>query len=418
MNILVLNAGSSSLKYRHFQMANSPSHSGPEEILAGGKIECIGEPHARLTISHGAIDISTTEPVSVKSTAEAVAEVLRRLSIPTDHGHQPPGIDVVGHRIVHGGARFHEPVLLDDEVIREIRALTELAPLHNSAGLAGIDSIRRAIPHVRNVAVFDTAFHHNLPEVAARYALPVDLAERLQLRRYGFHGISYRSVVERLSLHLRNSSGGQLPHRMVICHLGNGASVCAIRDGISVDTSMGFTPLEGLIMGTRCGDIDPGLILHLQRTERMTVDQIDEILNQRSGLRGLSGRSGDVRELEQTADDGDQSSQLALECFAYRVRKYIGAYAAVLGGIDVLVFTGGIGEHSPQIRSRICQDLVFLGLFIDAERNGNATGDVPVPICCADANNIWVVPTDEERQIAKETFALLNQLSTVAGPKD
>lgn len=418
MNILVLNAGSSSLKFRLFQMANSPSLSEPEEVLAGGRIECIGEPHARLTISHGAPDMSHSEKVSVTSAAEAVVEILRRLSVPTDDGHQLPAIDVVGHRIVHGGARFHEPVLLEDEVIREIRALTELAPLHNSAGLAGIESIRNALPHARNVAVFDTAFHHNLPEVAARYALPIDLAERLQLRRYGFHGISYRFVSERLSVLLENRPGQRPPTRIVICHLGSGASVCAIRSGKSVDTSMGFTPLEGLIMGSRSGDLDPGLVLHLQRKERLTVDQIDELLNHRSGLQGLSRRSGDVRELEQAAADGHQSSRLALECFAYRVRKYIGAYAAVLGGIDVLVFTGGIGEHSPQMRSRICQELAFLGLVIDAERNGKATGDVPVPICCADANNIWVVPTDEERQIARETFALLNQFSTVVGTKD
>lgn len=405
MNILVLNAGSSSLKFRLFRISALRSLAEPEEVLAGGQVECIGKPDAQMTLFQGAPGADPQQSnIGAESVAEATQEILREFTQPSPEGQQAITIDAVGHRIVHGGSRFFEPVLIDATVLAEIQALTELAPLHNPSGLAGIEAVRQTLPHVPNVGVFDTAFHHDLPDVAARYALPADLSECLHLRRYGFHGISYRYVSERLGLLLN-----RVPPRQIICHLGNGASVCALRNGKSIDTSMGFTPLEGLIMGNRSGDVDPGLILHLLRHGSQTPDQLDDLLNHRSGLLGLSGRSSDVRDLEKAANEGDPASALALECFAYRVRKYIGAYAAALGGIDNLIFTGGIGEHSASMRAQICQDLNFLGLHLDDQRNRSATGHAPAAISRENENTIWIVPTDEERQIARETFALLQQ---------
>lgn len=404
MNILVLNAGSSSLKFRLFEMDALRPLSEPERILAEGQVERIGKPDARLTFSAGPAEAAEQSAVRAGSVTDSTHLVVDRIKDSPALAGPSFNVDAVGHRIVHGGARFYKPALVDEAVLRDIHELTELAPLHNPLGLAGIEAVREAMPDVRNVAVFDTAFHHELPEEAARYALPGDLTERLQLRRYGFHGISYRYVSERLQLCLERPAADL---RLIICHLGNGASVCAVRGGRSVDTSMGFTPLEGLIMGTRSGDVDPGLILHLLRRERLTPDAMDELLNRKSGLLGLSGRSGDVRDLEGAAKDGDASAQLALECFAYRVRKYIGAYAAALGGVDALVFTAGIGEHSAATRARICRGLDFLGLHLDDPRNDQATGHGPAAIGAVDAGRVWIVPTDEERQIAREVFSLL-----------
>ncbi len=409
MNILVLNAGSSSLKFRLFRMDALRSLAESEDAVASGQVERVGKPDAQLTFRQGVQGTETARKIGAESVAEAVQEVLRDLLQPSAADRPPLVIDAVGHRIVHGGARFYAPTRIDATVLHDIRALTELAPLHNPSGLAGIEAVQHTLPNVPNVAVFDTAFHHCLPEVAQRYALPTALSERLQLRRYGFHGISYRYVSERLTL-LQQSSPQKDSHRTrtIICHLGNGASVCALRDGQSIDTSMGFTPLEGLIMGNRSGDVDPGLLLHLLRGGHMTPDQLDDLLNHQSGLQGLSGRSSDVRDLEKAAKEGDPASELALACFAYRVRKYIGAYAAALGGVNTLVFTGGIGEHSASMRTRICQDLDFLGLHLDDQRNQSATGKEAAAISDGKEGKIWIVPTDEERQIARETFALLH----------
>ncbi|MCW3054065.1 MAG: acetate kinase [Chthonomonadales bacterium] len=405
MIILVLNAGSSSLKFRLFRMDALRSLAEPEEVLASGQVERIGKAEAQLTFRLGAEGAEQKRSIGAETVSEAAQEVLTELLRPVAEGEPPVKIDAVGHRIVHGGARFYEPTRIDDTVLHEIHALTELAPLHNPSGLAGIEAVQQALPDIPNVAVFDTAFHHRLPEVAARYALPSDLSERLQLRRYGFHGISYRYVSERLAL-IRHHGSQQDP-RVVICHLGNGASVCALRNGQSIDTSMGFTPLEGLLMGNRSGDVDPGLLLHLLHAAHMTPDQLNDLLNHQSGLLGLSGKSSDVRDLEKAAGEGDPASQLALDCFAYRVRKYIGAYAAALGGIDTLVFTGGIGEHSASMRARICHDLDFLGLRLDDARNQSANGKIPA-VLSDNVRNIWIVPTDEERQIARETFSLVD----------
>ena len=366
MNILALNAGSSSLKYRLFRITQ-----GTEDVLADGLVERM-------------------DPTAVLPAAQqAVVHC------------ESPGVDAVGHRLVHGGPRFWEPTRITPDVLADLRGLSDLDPTHNPTEIALIEAAQRLLPGVPAVAVFDTAFHHALPDVARTYALPWEWAERMNLRRYGFHGLSHRYVSEQLLLRLGREAHGT---RLITCHLGSGASVCALLDGQSVDTSMGLTPLEGLVMGTRSGDVDPGLLLYLLRTQNMTPASLDDLLNTQSGLRGLSGTSADVRDLEAAAQAGDARAGLALDVFAYRVRKYIGAYAAALGGLDAVAFTGGIGEHSAPMRARICRGLEFLGLRLSSEQVGSArlsADDSPVAV--------WVIPTDEEKQIARETWALLQR---------
>ncbi len=273
--------------------------------------------------------------------------------------------------------------------------------------IAGVEAAQKLLPDAQAVAVFDTAFHNHLPLVSRDYALPRAMAQTHHLRRYGFHGISYAFVTGRALAALGRDAAGT---RLVLCHLGGNASVCAVRDGSSVDTSMGFTPLEGLVMGTRAGDIDAGLVLYLMRTLHKSADEVDALLNKDSDLLGLSGgRSSDVRDLEAAADAGDAAAREALEAFAYRVRKYVGAYAAAMGGVDTLIFTDKIGAHAFRTRAHICAGLDFLGLALDAGRNGDISDTDPVPLGAGDGRRVWVVPTDEERQIARETFSLLQE---------
>ncbi len=371
MNILALNVGSSSLKFRLF-------HTTPtaETVLSEGTVE--------------RLDAHDIPPAAQRAIAQC----------------QSFGIDAVGHRVVHGGALFTQPTRVTPRMLDDLHSLRDLDPLHNPTEVALIEAAQQALPNVPQVAVFDTAFHRTLPEAAWRYAIPHALADRLHLRRYGFHGISHAYVSARLLQCLGREAAGT---RLIICHLGNGASVCAVQGGMSVDTSMGLTPLEGLVMGTRSGDIDPGLLLYLLRAQGMTADALDDLLNHKSGLLGLSGRSSDVRELAQAALSGDAHAALALDIFAYRACKYIGAYAAALEGVDAVAFTGGIGEHSPDVRSRICRRLAFLGLRLDDTRN-NGTHDNNPALISADTATVqaWVVPTDEERQIARETHEVLS----------
>jgi acetate kinase len=295
-------------------------------------------------------------------------------------------VDAVGVRVVHGGSRFVAPVRVDDAVLDEIRTLSALAPLHNPLAVKVIEEARAAHPGVPIVAAFDTAFHQTMPPLASHYAVPDELA----VRRYGFHGISYSYVSARLDA-----------PRQIVCHLGNGASVCAVRDGKSVDTSMGFTPLEGLVMGTRAGDLDPGVILYLLCGGKSEAD-LDDLLNHRSGLLAVSGSSADVRELQTAAAAGDARAEFALELFAYRVAKYVGAYAAVLEGLDALIFTAGIGEHSAAMRSRICRRLAFLGVTLDEPLNrAPRTDDRRIS---SGRVGVWVIPTNEELQIARMTY--------------
>jgi acetate kinase len=317
-------------------------------------------------------------------------------------------IRAVGHRVVHGGERFAQAVVVDDDVLRAIEALGPLAPLHNPVNAAGIREARRVFSAVPHVAVFDTAFHQTLPPHAYLYGLPYEFYEQKGVRRYGFHGTSHAYVSLAAAQHLGRPYDAL---SIVSCHLGNGASLCAVHHGRSIDTSMGMTPGEGLIMGTRCGDIDPGVLLHLERTEGMDAAQLDEVLNERSGLLGLSGISSDMREIEAAAEAGNRRALLALQAFSYRVRKYIGAYVAALGGLDVLIFTGGIGQGSAAVRSLATQGLDCMGIALDVRRNLEARGfDEICEISTDDSPaTVLVVPTDEEQRIAHETLRAIGR---------
>lgn len=387
MNVLSLNPGSSSLKFGLYAFDASgldrEIHSGVLERLgtADAVLKVDSEDGAHIERNVGSVRLSQAVRHAVEE-CEAVAKV-----------------GAVGCRVVHGGASFSTPILVDEPALEAVRALSPLAPLHNARDVETIEGAEKALGNVPVVAVFDTAFHHTLPPEAFTYALPKELISKHGLRRYGFHGISYRYVSEQLVALL-----GSNAERLVVCHLGNGASVCAIFKGESIDTSMGMTPLEGLVMGTRCGDVDPGLILFLEREEHIHMRELDKMLNSRSGLAGLSGIGGDVRELEAGAKKGNPSAELALEVFAYRIAKYVGAYAVSLGGLDALAFCGGIGEHSADIRQRVCNRLEFLGIRLD-DRNESPKWIDGVAGIGARA---WSVRTDEARQIARETFALLS----------
>jgi acetate kinase len=411
VNILVLNPGSATLKFGLYQMPDLSKASTTREsamVLASGIVEPIGAPKSKLTMSV-ATHKPMIEPVEAKTAAQAVEQIIRRLLAYVGENTQTPTpIGAVGCRVVHGGARLVKPTRVTASVLDELRALKELAPLHIPADIAVLEQVQRSLPETPVIAVFDTAFHQTLPEVARTYALPVELCARYGLHRYGFHGISHAYVSERLIERLGRGAKGT---RIITCHLGSGASVCAVRDGQSIDTSMGLTPLEGLVMGTRSGDVDPGLVLYLIRTAGMTASEVDDLLNNQSGLRGLSGLSADVRDLEQAALEKDKRAELALEVFAYRARKYIGAFAAALEGLDGVAFTGGIGEHSASMRSRICRGLGFLGLRLDDELNGAANGRVAMRISEDSGSvQIWVIPTDEERQIAWSAYEQLRDL--------
>jgi acetate kinase len=312
-------------------------------------------------------------------------------------------VEVVGCRVVHGGSSFWEPTLINGTVLDSIRALAPLAPLHNARDVEALEAAQRALPKAKVYAVFDTAFHRTIPTLAHTYAIPKELIHTHQIRRFGFHGISYQYVSKQLVARL-----GQQARRLVICHLGNGASVCAVLDGVSVDTSMGMTPLEGLVMGTRSGDLDPGLILFLQRELGMATTEVDDMLNKKSGLLGLSGLTGDVEELEEAISNSNEDAELALEVFAYRVAKYIGAYTVALGGLDAIAFTGGIGEHSAQVRARICRHLKFMGVTLNEARNRDTQRPPVSQIGSGEKLSVWVVRTDEERQIAEEVYRTIN----------
>jgi len=392
MNILVLNAGSSTLKFRLLTLRDA----NDQTVVVDGIVDKLRTTQAGLELTIAGRK-PVRESVAAESATDAAAHAIRVC--------EPYGIEALGHRVVHGGSRFIEPARITAEVVRGIREVSSLAPLHNGNALAGIEAGIKLLPKIPAVAVFDTAFHATMPEVAARYAIPNDLAEKHALRRYGFHGISHQFVSGKLLACIGREARGT---RLITCHLGNGASSCAIRDGRSIDTSMGLTPMEGLVMGTRSGDIDPGLVLHLMTALGMSAPQVDELLNHQSGLLGLSGVSSDVRELEKAAIGGDGHAELALELFAYRARKYIGAYAAVIGGVDAVAFAGGIGEHSAAMRARICRGLEFLGIRIDPASNERATGGAPERISVrGERAEIWVIPTDEEGQIAREVYCLM-----------
>jgi acetate kinase len=377
--VLALNCGSSSIKFAAYESAG-------HRRIARGLVERLGEKAHLKFEADGAAGLEET--AAVGDHAEGLGRIIAWLA---GAGRR---VDAVGHRVVHGGARFSASARVDDDVIAAIQAMEELAPLHNAPSLAGIRNVGM-------VAVFDTAFHADLPEHARTYALPHELAARHGIRRYGFHGTSYRSVIAR---HAELS--GRADARVVAFHLGNGASAAAVAGGKSVETSMGFTPLEGLVMGTRAGDVDPAIAAFLARRESVGVDQVIEWLNRRSGLRGLSGIGNDVRDLL-AREATDPRARLALAVFCHRARKYLGAYLATLGGADAVIFTGGIGEHAPAIRERICAGMAWCGLELDPGRNARATGTEAR--ISADRSRIeaFAIPTDEERIIALDTIAVL-----------
>jgi acetate kinase len=398
--ILVINSGSSSLKYTFFDTVN-------ESNTARGQVERIGINGTRLV--HRGPHGEVKRELPQGSYGDAFAAMLSELSAPgTGLIRDASDISVVGHRVVHGGERFCEAVIVDDKVLKELEALNPLAPLHNPVNIAGIREAMKVFSAVQHVAVFDTAFHHTLPSYAYLYGLPYEYYEKNHVRRYGFHGSSHSYVALRAAQHLQRRVNEL---EIITCHLGNGASLCAVDHGRSVDTSMGFTPAEGLIMGTRCGDLDPGAIAYLHRQTGLDNNQVDELLNKRSGLLGLSGISGDMREVESAADAGDVRALVAIKAFCYRIRKYIGAYQAAMGGLDVLVFTGGIGQGSAGVRSLALQGLECMGIRLDESRNRQARGfDEVCRISTDDSRvTVLVVPTDEERMIARETLRTLSR---------
>jgi len=317
-------------------------------------------------------------------------------------------ISAVGHRVVHGGEEFFESTLITKKVIEIIKSYSSLAPLHNPPNLAGIEAARNLLPEVPQVAVFDTAFHQTIPPKASLYALPYKYYEKYKIRRYGFHGTSHHYVANQAAKFLRKPLKEL---KIITCHLGNGCSITAIDKGKSIDTSMGFTPLEGLVMGTRCGDIDPAAVLFLMEKENFTIPQINDTLNKQSGLLGISGIRNDLREIQRWARKGNQRAKLALEIFIYRIKKYIGAYSAVLGGLDILIFCAGIGENEENIRSRTCQGLEFLGIHLDKRKN-KVPSKVPRFISTESSLvKVLVIPTNEEEMIAKETWQIVGKLS-------
>jgi len=407
MKILVINAGSSSIKYQLYNMKD-------ESVLASGRVERIGTESA----------IVTHEPAG-KSGVREVSEILdhvtaiRRildLLLHREHGvvASIAEIGAVGHRVVHGGETFKASVLVDDEVKRGIRDLFDLAPLHNPAALTGINAVEQNMPNMPQAAVFDTAFHQTMPRHAYLYPIPMALYRRHKIRRYGFHGTSHFYVSERAA----GMIGRPIAElKMITCHIGNGASCAAILGGKSVDTSMGLTPLEGLMMGTRSGDIDPAVVPFVMSKEELTLGEVNSMLNKHSGMLAISGFSGDMREIVEAMEDGDRNARLAFDMFCYRLRKYIGAYAAAMNGMDALVFTAGIGENSADVRKAVCEGLTFLGVQLDEAANRQRSKEARFISAPDSRVKVLVVPTNEELIIARDTFRLVSERKAAGGSR-
>lgn len=394
--ILTINAGSSSVKFQCFEMTAAV-------CLAKGQIDRLGSPSPDLFYErHDSVTHQTNvPPMEYKSVFDSIFAIL----LDTEKGvlQNLNDITAVGHRVVHGGNRFAESAIITSEVETAINQCVPLAPLHNPYNLGGIRACRQALPNAAHVAVFDTAFHQTMPDYAYMYALPYSLYEQHGIRRYGFHGTSHRYVSVRAAEILRRPLTSL---KLITCHLGNGCSITAVDQGKSVDTSMGLTPLEGLMMGTRSGDIDPAIIFHLMEEGQMSADTISQMLNRESGLLGILGVTSDVRDLFRAVSEGNSQAELALQMFSYRVKQYIGKYAAVLGGLDALIFTAGIGENAPSLRATICENLEFLGVHLDEEKN--QSGETEKVIHREDAPvKLLVVPTNEELMIASDTLRLI-----------
>ncbi|MGI6152773.1 MAG: acetate/propionate family kinase [Christensenellaceae bacterium] len=393
-NILIINAGSSSLKYQLVDMET-------ENVLAKGLVERIGIDHS--TIKHkpsGKENVQIEMPIiDHKEAMEAVVDALTHKT----HGvvKDLSTIVAVGHRVVHGGEEFSDSVLIDDGVINAIKNNIELAPLHNPANLMGIEACRILMPNVPNVAVFDTAFHSKMPVESYLYGVPYEVYTEYKVRRYGFHGTSHKYV----SQHVADGMGKKIEDlKIITCHLGNGSSIAAVKNGVSVDTTMGFTPLEGLVMGTRSGDLDPAIVPYLMNKLNMTIDETMSYLNKKCGVLGISGLSSDFRDLNDAMDDGDTRAKAALDVFCYRIKKFIGAYIAAMNGVDVIAFAGGIGENDHYVRYESLKDMDFFGIKIDKSVNDGLRGKEAV-ISTADSKvKVIIIPTDEELMIARDTF--------------
>ena len=398
MKILVLNCGSSSIKYKLFDMTT-------KEVLAQGGIEKIGlvGSFLKLTLPNGEKKILEKD---IPEHTAGIEFILNTLVSP-EYGaiKSLDEINAVGHRMVHGGERFSESVLLNKEVLDAFIACNDLAPLHNPANLKGVNAVSAILPNVPQVGVFDTAFHQTMPDYAYMYAIPYELYEKYGVRRYGFHGTSHRYVSQRVCEFLGVDPKGK---KIITCHIGNGGSISAIKDGKCIDTSMGLTPLEGLVMGTRSGDIDAGAVTFIMEKEGLNATGVSNLLNKKSGVLGVSGVSSDMRELEASVAAGNPKAILAEKMYFYRIKKYIGAYAAALGGVDIILFTGGVGENQANCRSEVCEGLEFMGVKIDLEKN-KVRGEEAIISADDSKVTVAVIPTDEELMIASDTLAILNK---------
>ncbi|MDD4834310.1 MAG: acetate kinase [Lutispora sp.] len=398
MKIFVVNCGSSSLKYQLINMEN-------EEVEAKGLVERIGIPGSVLKHQPQNGEKAVIEE-DMPTHKEALKHVIDAL-MNENYGviKSMNEINAVGHRVVHAGEKFAYSVVINDEVVNALKECIELAPLHNPPNIIGIEACQQLMPDVPMVGVFDTAFHQTMPKEAFIYALPYELYEKYGIRRYGFHGTSHKYVAQRAASMLGKNIEDL---KIVTCHLGNGASVAAVKEGKSVDTSMGFTPLEGLAMGTRCGDIDPAIVKFIMEKEGLDLAGVDSLMNKKSGVLGISGVSSDFRDIEEAGEKGNDRADLALNVFAYKVRKYIGAYVAAMGGIDAIVFTAGLGENSASMRAAICKGLEFLGVEVDSEKNNIRGKETEVSKAGAKVK-VLLIPTNEELMIARDTKSLIEK---------
>ena len=402
MKILVLNCGSSSIKFQLWDMVN-------RQNIATGVAEKVG-------LKGSFVKLEKSNGDNVKFEGEIIdhqtgIEYILGILTSKKHGNLKSlkDIDAVGHRVAHGGENFKGSAFIDDFVLEQIEKCIDLAPLHNPANLKGIQAMSQLIPDVKQVAVFDTAFHQTMPAHSYMYAIPYSLYNKYKIRRYGFHGTSHSFIANRACEILNEDIKTK---KIITCHLGNGASVCAIENGKSVDTSMGFTPVEGLIMGTRTGDLDIGVVSFIMDKEELPLSAINTVFNKQSGMLGITGISSDMREITNAAwNEDNKRAQLGLDMYSYRIKKYIGAYSAALGGLDTLIFAGGIGENGPVLRESVCKGLEYIGIKIDASKNNNSFGEEKV-ISTGDSRvKVIVVPTNEELVIANDTFEIVSQMN-------
>lgn len=398
MKILVLNCGSSSVKYKLIDTAAN-------DVMAEGGVEKIGLPDGFLkyNLDDGSKAIRELGMVDHKGAVKAVLDILTDPELGCIKSYNE--IDAVGHRVVHGAEKFSKSVLITDEVLQQVKDCYDLAPLHNPANVTGIEAVEEILPGIKQVGVFDTAFHQTMPAKSYMYALPYRFYKEDGVRRYGFHGTSHRYVSGRVCEILGVDINKM---RIITCHVGNGGSITAVYHGKCVDTSMGLTPTEGLMMGTRVGDVDPGALTYLMKKHNLSVDELQKIINKESGVLGVSEISSDMREIEAAVKAGDEKAKLALEMYEQRITKYIGAYAAEMGGVDIIVFTGGVGENQTGLRANVCTPLAFMGVELDADINAETRGTETV-ISTGDSKvKVVVVPTDEELMIARDTEAIVN----------